>query len=216
MNGLVEFLYSPLFAGIIAGLATIGTGYFAVKVFWLQKESEKVNAAVAILFEVRNAENKVDLIADKLNSNNTDDLPSVLPINSWKKFSHLFAKDFDEDEFRVMNTFYNACDSIEDYVVRAKNYFWIATEERAKVAQQMLGQIHLEFQKDSVSSDPTLQQGAQEKFNRQRQAITKFFTDEGYFYIPSKPAIGLKFAIDHLQRITPTSCGTKLKRFARV
>lgn len=103
----MDFLNSPLFAGIIAGLATIGTGWFAIKVFKLQKETEKVNAAVAILFEIRNAESKVDIISEKLNSGSNYDLPTVLPVNSWKKLSHLFAKDFDEDEFRMINNFYN-------------------------------------------------------------------------------------------------------------
>ena len=47
-----------------------------------EKQSEKVNAAVSIIFEIRNAENNVDTVSEKINSNSMNDLPSVLPTNN--------------------------------------------------------------------------------------------------------------------------------------
>ncbi len=138
------FLNSPFFSG----LATLATGLIAIAVYLWQKQSEKVNAAVSIIFEIRNAETNVDIVSEKINSNSMNDLPSVLPTNNWKKYSHLFAKDFDEDEFRMINTFYNSCVLIEDLIVKQNNFIWIATEERARVAQKLLGDIHIQFQKD--------------------------------------------------------------------
>jgi hypothetical protein len=61
-------LNSPLVSGIITGVFTLGTGWFAIKVFKLQKTEEKTNAAVSILFEVRNAEDKVAIISEKLHA----------------------------------------------------------------------------------------------------------------------------------------------------
>jgi hypothetical protein len=209
------FLNSPLVGGIIAGLTTLATGLIAIWVFKSQKNDEKINAAVSILFEVRSAESMADIISEKLNSGSTNDLPNVLPINSWKKHSHLFAKDFDEDEFKAMNTFYNSCELIEDLVNRQNNFFWIATEERGKVAQKLLGEIHLEFQRDAIG-DAEKQSAALDKFKKLKETLTKFYTDEGYFYTPAKTANGLKFSIGHLQKITTTVCGAKLKKLAKV
>jgi hypothetical protein len=212
---VIDFVNSPFFGGLIAGVATLATGLIAIWVFKSQKKDEKTNAAVSILFEVRNAESKVEIISEKLNSNSTHDLPRVLPSNNWKKYSHLFAKDFDEDEFKLINTFYNTCEIIEDLVVRQNGYIWIATEERGRVAQQLLGKIHIQFQEESMAGDEATKQ-AQIKFDRQRSAVTKFFTDEQYFYAPRKTLDGLKFSIDHLQRISATTCGAKLKKLAKV
>src|ERR1017187_6874848 len=103
------FINSPFFGALI----TLATGLIAIGVYKSQKADEKVNAATSILFEVRTAEAQASIISDKLHSNNTQDLPSVLPANSWRKFSHLFAKDFDEDELKLVNAFYSSCEDIE-------------------------------------------------------------------------------------------------------
>ncbi len=207
----MEFLNSPFFAG----LATIVTGGIAIIVYLLQKQSEKINAAVSILFEIRNAENKVDIISEKLKSANALDLPRVLPSNSWEKYSHLFAKNFDEDEFRLINTFFNTCVFIEELVVRQNNYIWITADERGRITQQLLGQVYIKFHEEAVENDDA-QKKAQEKFDRLRVAVTKHFTDDQYFYIPQRTLEGLKFSIDHLQKVTTTTCGLKLKKLAKV
>jgi hypothetical protein len=211
----MEFINSPFFGGVIAGLTTLATGLIAIWVFKSQKKDEKINAAVSILFEVRNAENNVDIISEKLNSNSAFDLPRVLPSNSWKKYSHLFARDFDEDEFRLINTFYSSCEFIEDLAERQNEYVWIAAEERARVAQQLLGDIHQECQRDSIGNEEQKAK-APEKFSKLRDSLTKFYTEEDYFYAPKRPLVGLKFSIDHLQKITCTTCGSKLKKLAKV
>ncbi len=208
------FIDSPFFGGLIAGIATLATGWIAIRVFKLQKRDEKVNAAISILFEIRDAEDKVKIISEKLHTNNTNDLPSILPTNSWRKYSHLFAKDFDEDELKLVNNFYNSCGIIEELVNKQNNFFWIATEERARVAQRLLADIHLEFQKDMVTGGADSEAANKTKFDRQRLGITKFYTDEEYLYTPSKTANGLKFQVNNFQNITTTTCGAKLKKLA--
>ncbi len=211
----MDFLHlidSPLFAGVLAGASTLGTGWFAIRVFKLQKLDEKVNAAVSILFEIRNAEEKLEILREQLNSENSIDLPSVLPVNSWIKYSHLFAKDFDGDELKLMNNFYNSCSSVEDLVNRQNNFIWVATEQRAKTAQKLLGDIHIEFQRDVSGGMNTTD--AKTKFDNERAGITQFYGDEGYFYAPKKTIEGLKFEITKFQKVTTTTCGAKLKKLA--
>jgi len=64
--------------------------------------------------------------------------------------------------------------------------------------------------------DEAQQAKAKEKFPKLRDSLTKFYTDEDYFYAPKRPLIGLKFSIDHLQKITCTTAGSKLKKLAKV
>ena len=201
---------------MIAGVTTLATGLIAIRVYKNQKEDEKVNAATSILFEIRNAEDQVSIISEKMHSNTTQDLPSVLPANSWRKFSHLFAKDFDGDELKLMNGFYNACENIEDLVSNHNNFVWIAIEEKARVAQRALADIHLEYQRDIARGGKDSIEANQKKFEAEKSAVTKFYGDEGYVYTPSKTLNGLKFQIDKVQKITPSTCGAKLKKLAEV
>ncbi len=211
---LFAFVNSPLIGGLITGFATLGTGLFAISVFNLQKADEKVNAAISILFEVRNAEEKVDIIQEKLNSGSNIDLPSVLPSNAWIKYSHLFAKDFDSDELKLINSFYSSCGTIEDLANRQNNFIWVAADERARTAQKLLGDIHIEYQKDIVNGMDKNE--AKTKFDAESQTIKQFYTDEEYFYAPKKTLEGLKFEIDKFSKVTVTTCGAKLKKLATV
>lgn len=201
-----------IWAGIITGVATLVTGWFAIGVFKMQKRNEKTNASISILFEVRNAEGKIDIISQKLHRNDFADLPSVLPTNNWRNYAHLFATNFDEDEFNLINTFYTSCEIIEDLVKRQNNFIWLAAEERSRVAQKLLGDIQVKFQEKLVAG--TLPADAQKEFNNVRQGITQFYTGDDFFYAPQKVIDGLRFQITHLQKITTTTCGAKLKKLA--
>lgn len=205
---------SPFVGGLVAGIATLGTGWFAIRVFRLQKQDEKTNSAISILFEIRNAEGKIDVIREKLNSGSTIDLPAVLPMNSWARYSHLFAKDFDSDELKLVNTFYNSCAVIEDLASRQNNFVWTAAKERAETAQRLLGDIHIEFQKEITTGTPL--DTAKTKFDAEKRAITEFYTDEAYFYAPKKTLEGLRFEIDRFEKVTTSTCGAKLKQLAGV
>jgi hypothetical protein len=82
----------------------------------------------------------------------------------------------------------------------------------------LLGDIHIQFQKDhhDAGNDEEKKKAALETFNNTKAGATKFYTDEQYFYAPIKTANGLKFAIDHLQKIMATTCGSKLKKLAKI
>ncbi|SEL62436.1 hypothetical protein SAMN04488505_102704 [Chitinophaga rupis] len=192
---------------------TFVVGCLAIYIYTEQKKDEKTNAAISILFEIRNAEEQVSIILERLNQGGQLDLPAVLQTNSWQKYSHLFAKEFDLDEFKAISDFYNTCDIIEDLVERQNNFVWFAAEERAKTAQRLLGEINLEFQRDIFNQTHT-PETAQQKFNAERESITKYYTDDGYFYAPQKCLDGLRLAVSQLQKLTITTLGSKLKKIA--
>ncbi|HVB19831.1 MAG TPA: hypothetical protein VNF51_00890 [Candidatus Paceibacterota bacterium] len=194
---------------------TFVVGSLAFYIYTQQKADEKTNAAITVLTEIRNAENKVDIIINELNANNTSDLPSVLPTNSWRKYSHLFVKDLDSDELQLMNSFYTSCEVIEDFVNRQNNFFWVTTEERAKTAQRVLAQIHDDFQIEA-REEGDVHPIAQKKFDDRKAGLTQFYSNETYTYAPQKTLTVLKFQTQNFQKITPTVCGAKFKRIANL
>ena len=191
---------------------TFIVGSFAFYVYTKQKCDEKINAATAILLEIRNAEGKIDIIIDKLDKKNTVDLPRVLPVNSWRTYSHLFVKDFDLDDIQLLNNFYSSCEIIENLANRQNNFVWITTEERAKTVQKILAQIHDDFQKEH-SIDLVV---AQKRFNDRKQALNDFYANDSVVYAPEKILSGLRFQTQNLQRITPTPCGAQIKELANL
>lgn len=198
----MEFFNSNFFVG----LATIITGGVVIFLYWRQKRSFKINAAKTILIEIRAAEELIPRIKELVEKQTVIDLPSILSTNNWRIYSHLFVADFDQDELRLLNSFYTQAESIEEFVKRNNNFFWITTEERARVYQQKLGQIIL----DSIND--VTEDGVPAK----RQKLLDLYNVNSVEYTPSKPFLSIKENIDNMQFITTSSCGLKLKKLAKL
>lgn len=213
VGGTIYYLF-PGFANSNFYFATITflVGGYAFYVYAKQRRDEKINAATSLLLEIRNAESKVDILIDKLDKGVTTDLPSILPVNNWQNYSHLFAKDFDPDELQLLNNFFSACMIIEDLVHRQNNFVWITTEERAKTVQQLLARIHDDFQIEAKIDGAA----AQAKFDARKRALGEFYSNEALSYAPNKILAGLKFQTQNIEKITTTPCGSKLKKMAQL
>lgn len=201
---IIPFFNSPFFTAI----ATFLTGFAAYIVYSNQKGDEKVNAARIILSEIRNAEEGIESIRQRLDTIGFGDFPSVLPINNWRKYQHLFAMDLDQDEIELINLFYAKCEAIEDYVKRDNNFFWITTEERARVIQQELAKIVVSSAKDGKVDDDILKQ--------LKSTFLDKFSNEGYSYSPRKTIDNLKVLVSSYTKITTSTCGEKIKKSAKL
>jgi len=210
--GVILYIYYPSLvnSNFFIASTTFIVGSLAFYIYTKQKSDEKINAATTLVLEIRNAESKIDIVIDKLDKKNTIDLPSILPTNSWRKYSHLFVKDFDLDEIQLLNTFYSSCEIIEDLATRQNNFVWITTEERAKTVQDVLAKIHDDFQVDTINQLPL----AQSKFDARKHALDQFYGNETLSYAPDKILKGLKFQTENLKRVASTPCGVKLKKLA--
>jgi hypothetical protein len=199
-------IWAFLNSNAFVGLATIITGAAAFAVYFRQKRDAKVNAARVLLMEIRNAEERLDVIRDKLASASTGDFPSVLNGKSWKTYSHLFVRDFDQDELRLMSDFYDYCELIDDMGRRNNNFFWVSTDEKAKVYQQTFAKLIVEA---SDSSDPAAAEA-------KRKAIFATLDQPGFSYTPVKTTNVMRDYVAKLRPITTSTCGAKLKRLAKM
>lgn len=201
MEAIIAFFNS----GFFVAFATMVTGGVAILLFFGQKQDAKNKAAIIILLEIRNAEDKIDEIREKVKGGTiSGDLPSVLPVNSWKNYAHLFAKDFDQDELRLMNSFFSKCAVIEDYANRNNSFFWTAAEERTKVVQRKLADL-IEKANGNAATLTQL-----------KSTVLDSYTNDNYQYAPQKTAQVIEFNLQNFPKITPTTCGEKLKKIAKV
>lgn len=160
--------------------------------------------------EVRSAEERIEQIRERISNNSIADYPPVLPINSWKKYSHLFVSDFDQDELKLINSFYDYCEQVDDFGRKDNQFFWVTTEERAKIAQHYLAKIIEEA--TAIASSDERQRYIQEK----KEIMLTSFTNDGYQYTPNKTLRNIQSYIGKIQNITTTICGQKLKKIARI
>jgi hypothetical protein len=199
----MQIIWSFLNSTFFVALATILTGLTAFILFFRQKGDERKNAAVIILLEIRNAELKAETIREKIDGELiTGDLPPILPVNSWKRYIHLFAKDFDQDELGLINDFYARCEIIQEHAERNNNYFWIATEERTKIVQQMHMEL-IDRTHETLSDLPQL-----------KDSILQRYVNDAFLYVPKKTARVITYHLQDFPRITSTTAGAKLKGIA--
>ncbi len=196
-------------SNFFAGLATLLTGTVAIGIYFQQKNDTKTQAARVLLVEIRTAEERIAQIKEKIATEETADIPSVLPTKSWKIYSHLFVSDLDQDELKLMGSFYDYCESIEDFGKRNNDFFWITTEERARVSQQQIAEIFNEAY--AITED-----NRDEFITNKIAFVRNAFDNYGFMYSPQKTLTGIKNYIDKIQTITTSTCGLKLKRIAKL
>jgi len=201
-SALLKFLDSQFFVALV----TLSTGFLAYLIYLRKKSDEKVQIARVLLLEVRTAEERIGQIREKIRSRDTNDLPSIFATKSWNKHSYLFISDFDQDELKLIGDFYNYAELVEDFVRRNNNFFWVTTEERAKVVQQKLVELIIH----SKSSDNPVD------LNSLKENLLDNFANDPYSYFPNKIVLEIGNYIEKINPIMVTSVGIKLKKLARM
>ena len=196
-----------IFFSIFSGLATLVTGSVAIWIYFYQKKDRKKQAARVLLTEIRIAEERIGQIRDKIINNSTMDLPSVFTTDNWSKYAHLFISDFDQDELKLINSFYDYGQVIEDFAKRNNNYFWLVTEERARVSVLKVA----DFITESYGMN-----NADIEVKNKKKYLEIGFDEYNSMYSPQKTLNGIKDYLPKVPQITASSCGMKLKRIAKL
>lgn len=120
-----------------SGLATILTIGGAIYLYLKSKRENKQQIATLLINDIRNANTAIEAIKDAFNNPTNKFIPdiTVLSENNWKKFSYLFSRDFDEDEMRNMNKYFNNIERISYLVNQHSNLFLLQISSRMAALQ---------------------------------------------------------------------------------
>jgi hypothetical protein len=190
-----EWVNIEFFKSLITPL--VGTvAYF---VYRLNKRHEKKNAAIIILMDIRHAEQVVLSILEKGEADTL--LKNIITENNWAKYKHLFASDFSQDEFLILNRFFESCVDISEARTRMLDIFNSGLRAKAEKLQQMLLDI----------DKPESPEG-QEK----RQQIISYANSEKYVFDPDDPKVRIYKSLQLMGRLSNTIAFEKLKAISGI
>src|SRR6266567_1560344 len=161
-----------------------------------------------ILSEIRQAEERIAEISDLLERQQVN-FPSVLPVNSWEKYSYLFASDFDQDQIEEINNFYNNCTIIEDAVKKNDRYLWLAADAISQTAQTK----YIDLIVASLKADYQIDFNTLEKY---KSSVLETFTQKTFTYAPQRTIDIIRSYLNKIDKITTSTTGIKLKQLAHV
>lgn len=189
-------------------IATALTWIVALLIYSKQKKDQKINAALAIITEVRYAEKQLEFYKSKAdNVSSNVDYPPILMSNSWRTYSHYFIRDFDYEEFNILTKFYERCLMIQELWSKDNNFFWVTTEERAKILPNTISRI-AELAEDD------------EDFIRKRDEVMARISRTDNWshmtYSPMKTVNGIKLYIEEIDFVTKLPIWEKLKKLAKI
>jgi hypothetical protein len=196
-------------SSFFVALTTILTAYVVILIYKTQRKNYKIQAARVLITEIRIAEERITQIKNKMGDNVPSDLPSVFPTKSWKSHSHLFISDFDQDELKLINSFYDYGELIEDLAKRDNNFVWVTTEERARVTVQKIAEF-------SCEAMELLEPERDNYIKNKREAFSALLDKHNTPYSPVKPINVIKKLLPEIPNITTASCGAKLKKLAEL
>ncbi|MEY3783771.1 MAG: hypothetical protein RLZZ230_93, partial [Candidatus Parcubacteria bacterium] len=133
MFDLIEINWVTVLLSQTAALTTIVTAWVAYHLYEKSKDDILQNAARILVLEIRESEKVIEYFKEVSRQNvECDDLIKVLPYKGWQKYSHLFIKKMNNDEYDQLNQYFKQCEVLENYIEKNHNFFWITTDERAR------------------------------------------------------------------------------------
>lgn len=218
MQFLSEILHSRVVETIINILnsnfilAVVGLSIFIL--YWIQIRNQKIAAASAIFFEIKNAEKLLKKVKDEVDNNVLPEDVSLMNVESWDQYKYLFIKDFDRDEWEAVNDFYSRCKLIDEAISYNKTFFQ-KNEEQFRVNKNRAA---ADYAKESVEAfykgeDVDVRNVAEEKYKK----FDEIFMEINELYSPRKPILDVQKHIQKLNlSISFSSVGSKLKRMAKI
>jgi hypothetical protein len=178
---------------------TLIVGLVALAVYALTKRSERQNAAMIILMDIRHAEQVVLSILEKGLVDRT--MRPILSENNWGKYKHLFAKRFSSDDFAAFNRFFDACVEIEDARRKMVDLFYSNLLAKAAISQERMLDL----------ADPV-----RDAAKSNRTELINIINSENYVYEPQEPLVRILKALQLVGRLSNSVAFEKLKKSSGV
>lgn len=182
-------------------LVTLFVGTFAFVVYKLQQRNTKQVAARIIWLETVATEERLKGLHNNDLAPNTK---TILRRNSWFEGRHLIISDFDNDEIKLLDDFYNSAETIELARKTIQENFTLGMNAKSAAIQNELMKNIM----DNIDN-------AEITKSKRDNFLARAYVEDGDFG-PQNPQDIAKKELSTLRFITASSAATKLKMIAKI
>lgn len=198
-------------ATIAGPIVALAAGSIAFWVYFKQQGDAKRAAANMILLEIRHIEKavkdvKVALQNDTLNTIDYDTIREDV----WSKYSHMFSKDFDNDEWESLSNFFQNAKLLNEAIHKSRESYDKDVAQIRINRQRIIADLAHETMAKPSKDAPMLFQGKAEVFNKLYESV-----QEKYLFTPSKYTNDAKRYCDELNNISTSAVGIELKKLSK-
>jgi hypothetical protein len=134
-----------------------------------------------------------------------------LPTNNWIEKNYLFINDLDNDEFNLINNFYNKCSLIDKSLAQLDA--GIQLNQKSNHIQNRLSEIALNV---TSEMNGVILEEIRKEFDKRRDSFLKIIEGEPHVASWDSPKRRAMDAISKIERITTSTAGKKLKKIAKL
>lgn len=190
-----------------SGLMTLLTVITAYALYKHQKNSFKEDAAKTIYLELLEIERNVEELKSTKAFSLLD--KEVINNNSWRKYSHLFAKNLSQREIEVINKFYSKATIAQKLIEKIHNIMDQGMDEKARSFQR-------QFLDDAVKTQKVDKKQKNLEYENNKSKWKKLIEDETYWFLPFTYEGRMESALRDIPLITLTNIGTKFAILANI
>jgi hypothetical protein len=223
-SAIVTFFDSNFFVALI----TLAVGSLAIYMYKKQQSDGKKDAANILLLEIKNAESQL-MQAKEIILRDVIIPESIFSMktSSWSKYGYLFIRDLTDEEWRLINNFYEKCRQYDE-VVEYNNNFFKKNEEQMRInlqqavadyTKKMLEKVGEAFE---INDEKERNEKNQETLKEYKELVSGFYdtfmseltsANSKYSYNPQKPFHDAEVLISTIRLDLSTSTvGIKLEQ----
>lgn len=196
-----------------ASISTLLAGGVAWYLYYKAKKDEIRTATKTIILEIKEAEKIIKFFLDIKNRNESypTDFFKVTPYKAWNKYSHLFIKKLNNDEYEQINDFYKKCEILEKYIEKNYNFFWVTTEERARQKERIGADFALNMY---LQDKDAIKHKERQHFDDVEKLTAVLYMSNTGVYLPAGIKTEIDKTLNSITLIINTPTWNSLKRVA--
>lgn len=208
MASIWSFLNSQFFIALI----TLLTGSIAYGIYRKQRMDAKRDIANSILSEIQYAENALERVKDYIRDTDKSDISiQIIQQNTWTTYKHLFASDFDRDEWKCINNFYNNALLLDETLKQSNTVF---NDNAAAIRTNMQRVVADLIEVTVVNMNASNLEENLKSLNEKLGYFSSLYEEKksDFIFTPAKYLNDAKRTLEDIKPISTSTAGARLKK----
>ncbi len=172
----------------------------------------KRDIANSILSEIQYAENALERVKDYIRDTDKSDISiQIIQQNTWTTYKHLFASDFDRDEWKCINNFYNNALLLDETLKQSNTVF---NDNAAAIRTNMQRVVADLIEVTVVNMNASNLEENLKSLNEKLGYFSSLYEEKksDFIFTPAKYLNDAKRTLEDIKPISTSTAGARLKK----